>query len=785
MRRQLCFFMVAIIAAVCFSMSVYAEEPIKIVINGNTVEPDAAPYIEDGTTMVPLRIIMENLGANVVWDGKEQSIRITKDDVNIRLQINNKTAMKNGVEIELRVAAALKNSRTFVPLRFIAESLGADVEWDSKSRTAGISLYKIVKEGPVAFKDSGLENGIRTALHKPQGDILAEELRKLTELQVEIGYKGDMEGIENLINLKRLEVTGQGGMENADRILGLKGLEYLRINVPEYSGELNISRLPKLKSLILYCREFNHVTQLKELKDLRELQLRVRCCMDLKEIKGLGNLEYLLLNINELGDISFIEGLSGLRHLEIFCSTVEGLNSIGKLKGLRHLTVRTDNTYGIMGEVAVEKTAVDFTEILGSLKELEELQLYSIGKAENLEPVGKLSKLKKLLLMADEIDNYDGLKKLEQLESLTLYTASKEHRLKDLSVVEQAKGLRSLDIQGQAIEDLQGIGGLDRLEYLDLSGNNIRNIAPLENLTQLKTMILKNNSIESISGIEAMTKMAVLDVSNNKLVDITPVGKLTGLTSLNLADNEIEEIGALGGLLGLTDLKIYGNHIADAGSLKILVKLEELDVSENKIQDIGFIENMGALKYLGASYNQIKSLEGVKIPETAACVDVTQNPISDTAKLAQMNTEERIVAFDPSPEDRLPGLTEQDKAEIIQKVLKMNVEQEIAPGTYVMLRFYDKYVVSVRNIEKQWVEPLNSLNIVCMTPKEMRQAAAKNGDFLKLEITSFVSKDGKAALGLECYWVIDTQAMNGGFSEFTAEKKNGEWTVECSSTAIY
>ncbi|OPZ94134.1 MAG: hypothetical protein BWY74_00805 [Firmicutes bacterium ADurb.Bin419] len=102
-----------------------------------------------------------------------------------------------------------------------------------------------------------------------------------------------------------------------------------------------------------------------------------------------------------------------------------------------------------------------------------------------------------------------------------------------------------------------------------------------------------------------------------------------------------------------------------------------------------------------------------------------------------------------------------------------------------MLRFYDKYIVSVRDIKKEWIAPLVDLNVACMTPKEMRKTTYEAGDVLKLEVIRFEIQEDVVKVVLECYWVNNTEAMNGGFAEFDAQKSDGKWIVEATGYANY
>lgn len=93
------------------------------------------PKIENGRTLVPIRAIAEIYEAAVIWDEENQTITITKDETVIIMQIDNLSAKINDEEVPLEVAPKMIKNRTLVPIRFVLEALGLDVEWDQESRT--------------------------------------------------------------------------------------------------------------------------------------------------------------------------------------------------------------------------------------------------------------------------------------------------------------------------------------------------------------------------------------------------------------------------------------------------------------------------------------------------------------------------------------------------------------------------------------------------------------------------------------------------------------------------
>ncbi len=98
---------------------------------------DAAPYIEESRTMVPVRFLAEGLGGTVGWDNvtRTVTVRFTKPILEIRLIIGNPTATVNGrsTQIDVRnvkVVPAIRDNRTFVPLRFLVDQItGSSIDW--------------------------------------------------------------------------------------------------------------------------------------------------------------------------------------------------------------------------------------------------------------------------------------------------------------------------------------------------------------------------------------------------------------------------------------------------------------------------------------------------------------------------------------------------------------------------------------------------------------------------------------------------------------------------------
>jgi len=113
--------------------------PISVYVNGKKLYCDQEPLLTGGRVLVPLRAIMEALGATVEWDSETETVNARKPGFEFSHPVGKWVAYANGNQINLDVPSRTENGRTLVPVRVISESLGASVSWDDNTRTVYIS----------------------------------------------------------------------------------------------------------------------------------------------------------------------------------------------------------------------------------------------------------------------------------------------------------------------------------------------------------------------------------------------------------------------------------------------------------------------------------------------------------------------------------------------------------------------------------------------------------------------------------------------------------------------
>lgn len=111
---------------------------VTVLVDHLPVRFPVAPFISDGVTMVPLRAIAETLGATVTWRSAEEPIECAGSNTSIKIRLGTDQALVNDRPVNLPKAPVLVNETTMVPLRFFSEAMGFQVTWDGKTSTANV-----------------------------------------------------------------------------------------------------------------------------------------------------------------------------------------------------------------------------------------------------------------------------------------------------------------------------------------------------------------------------------------------------------------------------------------------------------------------------------------------------------------------------------------------------------------------------------------------------------------------------------------------------------------------
>ncbi|WP_028548619.1 N-acetylmuramoyl-L-alanine amidase family protein [Paenibacillus sp. UNC451MF] len=125
-----------LVSLLVFPMMAFAAVPqIQLYLNGKQLAAEVAPRIIKENTVVPVRIIAESTGAKVQWDGKNRKVTVDKSGMSIQLFIDKQDALVNNKSVKLETAPAIIDGNTMLPLRFVSEQLGVKVTWDELTRS--------------------------------------------------------------------------------------------------------------------------------------------------------------------------------------------------------------------------------------------------------------------------------------------------------------------------------------------------------------------------------------------------------------------------------------------------------------------------------------------------------------------------------------------------------------------------------------------------------------------------------------------------------------------------
>jgi len=134
MKKTIALFLFFFVAATFFSNNhAYAATPsVDISVNNYIIKTDSDAFIKNSLTYVPVRFVSEALGFSVSWDGKENAAIIKKGNEKAVYYVGEKNSYINGEENILEAKAYNVNSRVFVPVRNVCEFLDASVNWNSE-----------------------------------------------------------------------------------------------------------------------------------------------------------------------------------------------------------------------------------------------------------------------------------------------------------------------------------------------------------------------------------------------------------------------------------------------------------------------------------------------------------------------------------------------------------------------------------------------------------------------------------------------------------------------------
>lgn len=122
------------------SISVAAAQEVNVSLNGELIDFETAnPVVKDSRTLIPLRGLFEKMGYDIDWEPKTKAAILTRDGNTISIRANKEYITVNNIQIETDVPAQIIDGYMMIPLRVVADSTGATVDWDAETKIVSVN----------------------------------------------------------------------------------------------------------------------------------------------------------------------------------------------------------------------------------------------------------------------------------------------------------------------------------------------------------------------------------------------------------------------------------------------------------------------------------------------------------------------------------------------------------------------------------------------------------------------------------------------------------------------
>ena len=254
-----------------------------------------------------------------------------------------------------------------------------------------------------------------------------------------------------------------------------------------------------------------------------------------------------------------------------------------------------------------------YTNDLWSIKNFE-----IPADAKNYSDLKDMSFLESLTVNSGKSNDFSFLSSLANLSELVITdTSISQETLTQIAGLPSLKRLTLSDCKLSGIAPLEKATGLT---YLDVNNNAIRNIDAVRALLDLQELNLQHNAVSSLAALSPLKQLEKLDISYNAITSLSPVSKLTALTWLDASVNSITDLGQIENLMKLTYVSLSNNQLSNISALSACTSITELNIASNSLTDISALSTLTNMLYFDFSYNQVKTLP--KFPKSCELVSI-------------------------------------------------------------------------------------------------------------------------------------------------------------------
>lgn len=466
-------------------------------------------------------------------------------------------------------------------------------------------------------------------------------LTSLTRLSLGNNSVSDLTPLAGLTSLTGLSL-GANSIADLTPLAGLTSLTWLSIGANSITDLTPIAGLTSLTGLYLPDNSVSDLTPLAGLTDLKRLSLGDNSIVDVTPLAGLTELTELRLENNSISDLTGLDGLTNLARLYL---SVNSIADIAPLAGLTNLATLW------LGDNEIS----DLTPLVG-LTSLTELRLEN-NSISNLAPLVENTGLGfghwidvrgnplsdrsinthlPALQARGVISDGDGGETPLSIPDAALHAAIANEIGKASNAPITAREMTALDHLFALESDIHELTGLEyaiNLTTLQLYGNRVSDLTPLAGLTNLEELYLRRNSIEDLTPLAGLTNLTELYLYHNKVSTLTPLAGLTSLTELDLDYTGVRDLTPLAGLINLKELHLRTNSIADLSPLAGLVQLTTLYLSYNNVSDLTPLSGLTNLTELELDFNGLSDLTPIAGSTSLTELDLEGNAVSDIRPL--------------------------------------------------------------------------------------------------------------------------------------------------------
>lgn len=354
-------------------------------------------------------------------------------------------------------------------------------------------------ETVVNFKDSNLEQCVKSELSIDSGTISTSDLESLTSLSCSKQNISSLSGIEKATNLTSLNLRNNQ-LSDISSLSSLKKLRNLDISSNNITSITPLENLTALTSLKISDNQIQDIAIVDNFVNLERFEANSNKITDISSLSLLGKLQYLQLNHNQVTDISAISNLTKLSQLLLDDNQITLIPNLSNLVNLKQLSLSSNDISQLTDISRTNLTSLDVSN----------------NQLTSLEQLGTSKTLEELDLSNNNLTDVDGINQLLMLENVDLsYNA-----IDNIDKIINNDNLVQVNLRHNKIEDISPLNSLSNLEELNLSQNKIVRASDFSNLENLQRLNLSENSINDLSDLEQLEGININ--AENQVIRLEP-----------------------------------------------------------------------------------------------------------------------------------------------------------------------------------------------------------------------------------------------------------------------